>query len=615
MKKLIAIVFAATIVIIALIVLAFYYVDLSGHKGFRYDLFIDGRVFGSLKVDKYVTEDKLIYKTSASYPYSLGYPVINEKLFLKKRTVTPLKYVEEAKGVNGERRLIFLTQDGETTDYLFLKQPEFFTMKEFETGEKTMVFSPHHIMLYMPIMEKYNFWKKGTQSFEVMIPLNEPIPPMRDKVEVRYLNDEYIPIMGSRMEAEIFTVNARALPEMRLHLAKYTRRILSLEIKKMNMRFELVGFIESPGKRFRSLLDTVVRFFRRTEKGIDEYPQEQQPVLSEKAGAAVDQTAGERDKARKTQSEEIFFESDNLILSGRLWIPDGDGPFPAVLIVPRDGPMTNGERYLVESCGEFLSSSGFGAFVFDNPGQGKSQGSIWDMDDEKRIRNILAALSYLQTRPDVIRGSITVMGHKGGGYLALEAAGRFPEVCSCIVLGLPPDPGISGIAQKTPVERIQALLKAHGLGPFDEGYISTVATELEEHRKEAARSTEDFSFVLGVRVPLKDYRGFLDRRPYEALISFDRPLLLIYGRNDRDFSQHDLEGLRRSLRSGEDDRAKIAVFRSLTPYMGEMVGEGNSWRFEANEDVLELVREWIREKGIRKAEPPTVESDETVITY
>ena len=76
------------------------------------------------------------------------------------------------------------------------------------------------------------------------------------------------------------------------------------------------------------------------------------------------------------------------MLSGRLWVPVGKGPFPAVLLVPRAGPMVGGEKELLDSIGEILSDAGNVAFIFDSPGQGKSQGGFIGLDDRKRIRNI-----------------------------------------------------------------------------------------------------------------------------------------------------------------------------------------------------------------------------------
>ncbi|RKY42569.1 MAG: hypothetical protein DRP85_02215 [Candidatus Makaraimicrobium thalassicum] len=571
MKKLIAVVIILVAFIVLLVAGAFFYVDLSGHRGFRYDLLIDGKPSGHIKVDRYVTEGKVVYKSSAEYPYSTGYPCINEKLFLKKGTMTLLKFAEEAEGGKGQKRLTLLSHAGEKTDFLFLEHPRFITLKGVETGEKTMVFSPDDIMLYMPIMEKYNFWKKGAQFFEVMIPVDEPVPPMRDKIEVRYLKDEYIPLMGRRMEAESFALKAKALPEAKVFLSKHARGILALEIEKMNMRFVLVSCIEGPEKRIEFVLNKLASLGNLTSV-FNPWKTGSRPAGSPpgKAVAPPEEMSvpAKAESRERRGKKEIFFESDNLILSGKLWIPDGEGAFPAVLVVPKDGPMAQGEQYLLDSFGEFLSASGFVVLVFDSPGQGKSQGSFMGLNDGKRIRNIIAGISYLKEHPAVEKGHISLIGHDGGGYLALKAASRVPYVRSCVLLGAPFRSLKTDFVKDSSREKVR------------------------EHLKSVAQSTEDFSFFMGIKIPLEEYREFIARRPYETILSFDRPLLLIVGRDDKFFDPRAVDGLEKLL--GKKGRLnKMIVFRKLGAYLGEMVEHDGSWTFSANRDILGLIGNWI----------------------
>ncbi len=602
MKKLIIILFILVILAIFLITLAFLYVDLSGHKGFCYDLLKDGRPFGSIRVDRYITEDKVVYKSTAEYPHSLGYPVITEKLFLKKRNMTPLKFIEEAEGVKGQKRLTLLVQEEEKTDFLFLEHPEFITLKGFETGEKTMVFSPTDIMLYMPIMEKYNFWKKGMQFFEVMIPVGEPVPPVRDKIEVKYLKDEYIPIMGRRMEAQSFAIGARTLPSAKVFLSKYTHRILALEIDKKDLRFVLVSFIESPGKRFKPVVDKFISIFGPKETGSTLPPAETDLSVrsSLMEGESVPTKAKEPERGI---IEEVFFESDRLILSGKLQIPEGEGPFPAVLVVPKEGPVTKGQQYLLGSLGRFLSASGFIVFTFDSPGQGKSQGSFMELDDKRRIQDIIAATGYLEKHPAVRERSINLVGYEGGGYLALKAASSLPSVRTCVIMGVPEGFTKMDFSKEPSEENMQALLKSCGLGYPSEDCMKIMTEKTRNCLAEVARSDKNFSFFMGVRIPLKEYREFIARRPYEAVLSFDRPLLLIFGRDDKRFNSQAVEELKKSLEK-KDRRNRIAIFRNLGVYMGRVTAHGSSWSFSVNKDVVDLIRNWIMENGIFESKGP-----------
>ncbi|MEA3489075.1 MAG: hypothetical protein U9R44_01875 [Candidatus Omnitrophota bacterium] len=595
MRILVAVVIISVILIVILIALTFFCIDMSGHRGYQYDLLVGGELYGTVRVDRYVTGNKIVYKSNAEYFHSMGYPALSEKLFLKKKTITPLKFVEESTGTGGQKRLKVLVQNGEVSDYLFLEHPRYITLKGFETGNKTMVFSPDDVMLYMPIMEKYNFWKKGTQFFEVMIPADEPFPPLRDKLGVRYLDDEYIPIMGRRAVTESFSVKARGLPEAKIYLSKYTHIVLALEVKKLNIRYELINRFESPGKRVDPLLGKLrklILFFKGRES--------EDKIYEKKKIRQIDHVRA---------GEEIFFESDNLILSGRLWIPDGKGPFPAVLAVPKDGPMTRGEYYLLSSLGESLSSLGIMFLTFDSQGQGKSQGSFVGLDEKKKLQNIADAADYLMKHPAVRNGSVNLLGHEGGAYFALKAASGIPSVRSSILLGVPLGSVKTDFVHKISREDIQAVLASHSLGPFDEGFMKTVGERVKKSLEEVTNSREEFLFFMGTRVPLMEYREFIARRPYKEILSFDRPMLLIFGRDDRNFNSKGVETLKRFI-SKERKPDRVAVLGSLGPFMGDMVKYDDSWSFAVNKDVLELIRSWILEHGTAGIGEPVIEDEE-----
>ena len=611
MKKLVIALVVAVLLVIALLVIAFIYIDLSGHRNFAYEVFVGGRLFGSVKVDRYVTENKIVYKSNAVYPYSVGYPSVNEKLFLNKWTGMPLKFTQEAVGSKGQKRMTLLAQTREKTDFLFLEHPRYIALKDFETGEKTMIFSPRDIMTYMPVMEKYNFWKKGAQFFEVMVPPQEPIPPMREKIEVRYLKDEYIPVMGRRVETESYSLSARGIPEAKVYLSKYGHRVMSLELKKDKMTFDLVGYIEGPGKRLKPLMKKISDLLEKAKAGWTVLKKEEKdkgPGIIEKFSLA-DKTQRNADG-----SQEVFFESDNLILSGKIWYPAvGNGPFPGVILVPRDGPATAGERSMLEAMGKGLSEDGFVALLFDSPGQGKSQGSFSGLDDEKRVNDIKAAAGFLRQQPSVIKDSINLVGYAGGGYIALKSASGLPEVRSCVVVGLPSGFEKNVLLHDAPQRDIQKVLDKQGIGPFDDKFMETVAGMVRAHLKKVSASNEDVSYFMGVTVPVKGYRTYIERRPYETMISFGRPLLLVLGRDDMYFDPKSIERLEKTLK--ETNKAdEVAIFRNPGPYMGEMAERGPAWSFSINRDVLRLISRWLHDNGIAPEPVPPAETAQKPIS-
>ena len=69
MKKIYIAVFLVFVVSLFLFIVSFVYLDKHNHKAFYYDISINGQYVGAVKVDKFVTEDKLIYKSISTTPF------------------------------------------------------------------------------------------------------------------------------------------------------------------------------------------------------------------------------------------------------------------------------------------------------------------------------------------------------------------------------------------------------------------------------------------------------------------------------------------------------------------------------------------------------------------
>lgn len=612
MKTLAIVLMIMAIAMVAFLMLAFFYIDLSGHSSFHYDILKENSLVGKVKVDKYVTEVKIVYKSTTELFDTLAYPVINEKLSLSGRNMMPLKFVKEAEGTKGQKRITLLTQDKDKTDFLFLEHPSFITLKAFETGKKTFIFDPADIMLYLPIMERYNFWKKGTQSFEVMIPTNLALAPMRDKIKIKYVDDEYIRVMGQKLEAESFTVTAKSLPAVKFYVAKYTHRILALDIEERSTRFVLADFVESPEKRIEPIIDRVVAFTDKFVKKIISLKRARETSdFSKKEILKDTETIIQSEPAPQTkvQGAETSFKSGNLTLSGKIWIPEGPGPFPAVIIVQNDGPVTKGEKMLLESLSEALAQSNFSVILPDYPGQGKSPKSPTGLEDEKKIQTIISASEHIAQENLVDKKSIILIGHKGGGYIALKAAEKIPSVQTCIVVGVPPALTNMDFYKKTTIETIQVELAEEGWGPFDENFMRTIRGIVDKHLSDVRGSTDDFAFFMGIKVPLKAYKDFIERDSYKAIISCEKPVLLIFGKDEKGIDSSLVKGLGKELRD-KNNASEIVLLNDMGSYAGKIENKNNNWIFSLNPEVLNLAKEWILKNGIYKEKVLTEVPDE-----
>ena len=130
-------------------------------------------------------------------------------------------------------------------------------------------------------------------------------------------------------------------------------------------------------------------------------------------------------------------------VGGSLTIPEGDGPFPAVLFLGGTGThdrhgiagtMDIGSHEIVDH----LGNHGFVGLRFDTRGAGttKAGDSALDSSLAPLIADARVWYEYLKNRPEVDSSRITLLGHSQGGTVALITAGALaPD--SIVLLATP----------------------------------------------------------------------------------------------------------------------------------------------------------------------------------
>jgi dienelactone hydrolase len=107
-------------------------------------------------------------------------------------------------------------------------------------------------------------------------------------------------------------------------------------------------------------------------------------------------------------------------LSGWIYRPQGDGPFPAIIFAH----SCSGFTASVNRWGRLLADWGYLAIAPDSFGpRGKSSvcGVHGIVTPDMRVADIAGALDYLKTRPDVVQNRIGLIGLSHGGSTTLRA--------------------------------------------------------------------------------------------------------------------------------------------------------------------------------------------------
>lgn len=135
--------------------------------------------------------------------------------------------------------------------------------------------------------------------------------------------------------------------------------------------------------------------------------------------------------------ETVTYEADGLAMVSRLYIGDGSGPRPGVLLFPEIFGV--GEH--VRSRAERLASLGYIALACDYNGDGHQ---FEDLDEARRLIEPLradprriraraeAGLAALKVRPEVDPNRVAAIGHCFGGTMALELARGGAEIAAVV---------------------------------------------------------------------------------------------------------------------------------------------------------------------------------------
>jgi pimeloyl-ACP methyl ester carboxylesterase len=113
-------------------------------------------------------------------------------------------------------------------------------------------------------------------------------------------------------------------------------------------------------------------------------------------------------------------------LAGTLSIPDGTGPFPAVVLLSdmgaQDRDARQGSYRPFADIASFLARQGIAVLRLDDRGVGESAGSAALATTADLVHDAQAALTYLRLRPTLDPGRTGLIGHGEGGNVALLAA-------------------------------------------------------------------------------------------------------------------------------------------------------------------------------------------------
>lgn len=152
------------------------------------------------------------------------------------------------------------------------------------------------------------------------------------------------------------------------------------------------------------------------------------PVLVART-SSPDQRNFEFVELADTSFREISFEntSRKLKLAGMLFVPDGDGPFPAAVIIHGSGTSRRDNGWYL-TLTKYLQDKGIVVLLPDKRGSEKSEGDWRTASFEDLATDTVAAVDFLKHQEQVAISEIGVIGMSQGGHFAPVAAAQSGDI-------------------------------------------------------------------------------------------------------------------------------------------------------------------------------------------
>lgn len=263
--------------------------------------------------------------------------------------------------------------------------------------------------------------------------------------------------------------------------------------------------------------------------------------------------------------KEISFENSvqDLTLGGLIFIPQGDGPFPAAVIVHGSG-TSNRENKWYLTLTSYLQKNGVVVLLPDKRGSGKSEGDWHTSSFEDLATDTSAAISFLKGQRDVHLSHIGLLGLSQGGAIAPIVANGSEDVAFIVnAVG-----GAPSIDEKLYYEENNNL-RQMGLVPGLSNLVAYPST-----------------FILKniTQKEFYDAIGNYDPMPYWEKV--DVASLVLYGENDTNVNSQKSVELFEELGNPKID---VRVFEGSGHALEAPQGTGNS-RFR--EDAMKIIRDF-----------------------
>lgn len=319
------------------------------------------------------------------------------------------------------------------------------------------------------------------------------------------------------------------------------------------------------------------------------------------------------------RAEEVSFENASargVTLAGTLTVPDGAGPFPAVVLISGSGPQDRDETIFGHRpfavLADHFSRRGIAVLRYDDRGFARSTGDHATATSADFATDANAAVRYLRTRRDIAPGAIGLVGHSEGGLIAPIAAADNDAVAFVILLAGPgtateqlmlsqrrmigASQGMSSAALDRAEPVMRDLYRTVRAAPDSQQAVARLRTALTPEALGALGAAEAQRELVVTQLTGPWMRYFLRYDPARYLPRLRVPVLAVNGTLDVQVpAAENLAGMRRLLAGNGD--ATVLELPGLNHFFQTArtgaVGEYESIAETFAPGAMDLLVDWI----------------------
>ena len=286
-------------------------------------------------------------------------------------------------------------------------------------------------------------------------------------------------------------------------------------------------------------------------------------------------------------------------LPGMLTLPNGDGPFPAIVMVhgsgPEDQDETIGPNKPFKDLAWGLASHKIAVLRYTKRTKqyGAPSGSIdaYTVKDET-IDDADAAVALLAKFPEIDPHHVYVLGHSLGGLLAPRIAAGDGQVAGIIIAA-----GTARPLEQVIVEQLKYLANLHGEANEESRKQIAAAEQAAIVIEDPALKPGSTVNLLGAKIPASYFLDLRSYHPAETVKKLKVPILVLQGGRDYQVTKQDYDLWKAAL--AKDPLASFRFYPDLTHLFmtGTGPGPGSPSDYAVPEhvstQVIQDIAQWV----------------------